>query len=674
MKNWKIGKRITGGFAMVILIAAVLGFFAFVKLRDIRTFSTNISGPVIPSIVAIGNIESNARDNYANVLAHVIASNPEEKSRIEKEIQVARASNAAILEHYQQLAIDERGRALFVAMQGARSEFIARRTEVLALSREGKAQEASAFVQTTLAPIFAKYMGTIDALVKSDTSRGELDSAAIVASVASSLHGIEIGLILAILAGVSIAWFITRSIARPLQTATQAIGQVSLGDLSATLAVVSKDEIGEISASINRMIEGLRTSATIADAIAYGDLSSEVKLLSDKDSLGLSLTKMLGGLRASAAVADSVANGDLTTDVKLLSDKDSLGHSMKKMVRGLRASAGVADSIANGDLTVEVQLLSSQDSLGQSLAKMLDNLRKVVGEVSNAANNVAGGSQQMSATAQQLSEGASEQAAAAEETSSSLEEMAASIQQNADNAKQTDKLAGRASEDAKTSGSSVAQTVAAMKQIAEKIDIIEEIARKTDLLALNAAVEAARAGEHGKGFAVVAAEVRRLAERSQSAAADISRLTGGGVKVAEEAGELLTKLVPDIRKTAELVQEIAAASGEQTTGASQVSKAMQQLDQVIQQNSSAAEEMASTSEELASQAQQLQASIAFFKVGTEATPLSSIPIRKSIAVKAQAKFTVSPPPRRGKPGAVSISLADKGDHESDSRDGEFKHY
>jgi methyl-accepting chemotaxis protein len=282
----------------------------------------------------------------------------------------------------------------------------------------------------------------------------------------------------------------------------------------------------------------------------------------------------------------------------------------------LAKAVELVQRVGEGDLTQTAEVTST-DELGRMLTTvngMVVNLRNTVKEVAGAADNVANNSQQMSATAQQLSQGASEQSAAAEESTSSMEEMASSIQQNADNARETDKIASKAAEDTHTSGEVVIKTAEAMKEIAQKISIIEEIARKTDLLALNAAVEAARAGEHGKGFAVVASEVRKLAERSQTAAAEISKLTAGGVALAENAGQLLARLVPDIRKTAELVREIAAASGEQSTGAGQVNKAIQQLDQVIQQNASASEEMASTAEELSGQAEQLQSTIAFFRV------------------------------------------------------------
>jgi methyl-accepting chemotaxis protein len=276
--------------------------------------------------------------------------------------------------------------------------------------------------------------------------------------------------------------------------------------------------------------------------------------------------------------------------------------------------ADLARKVADGDLSMKFSGNGKKSSgVFAAIKDMINNLTEVIGSVVNAAENVSSGSQEVSSTAQQMSQGASEQAASAEEVSSSIEQMGANIRQNADNAMQTEKIALKAAGDAQEGGGAVQQTVSAMKEIAEKINIIEEIARNTNLLALNAAIEAARAGEHGKGFAVVASEVRKLAERSQKAAAEINELSRSSVDVAEHAGELFTKIVPDIQKTSELVQEINAASSEQKSGTEQINKAIMQLDTVIQQNASASEEMASMAEELSSQAEQMQASIGYFK-------------------------------------------------------------
>jgi methyl-accepting chemotaxis protein len=340
-------------------------------------------------------------------------------------------------------------------------------------------------------------------------------------------------------------------------------------------------------------------------------------------------------LQSAVALVEKVSEGDL--DHNVTSDStDEIGtmlSAMNAMVDNLRALAKSATSISEGDLTVQPRALSERDTLGKALVEMVASLRRTVSAVRESATNVTVGSNQMSATAQQLSQGAVEQSASAEESTASMEEVASSVQQNSDNAQQTNKIASKAAEDARSSGEAVTQTVGAMKEVAEKITIIQEIARKTDLLALNAAVEAARAGEHGKGFAVVASEVRKLAERSQTAAADINRLTTSGVQIAEGAGKLLTMLVPDIQRTAELVREIAAASAEQSTGVSQVNTAMQQLDQVIQQNSAASQQMASTSEELSSQAEALEASIRFFKVGDEGRPTATV-VQKTFSLQS----------------------------------------
>jgi methyl-accepting chemotaxis protein len=348
----------------------------------------------------------------------------------------------------------------------------------------------------------------------------------------------------------------------------------------------------------------------------------------------------------------------------------------RTITRPINEAVGVANSLANGDLTITVES-KSKDETGMMMAaisQMVDKLKQVVSDCMTAADNVASGSQELSSTAQQLSQGATEQAASAEEISSSMEEMASSIRQNTDNSMQTEKIAIKSSVDAKEGGKAVVETVAAMKEIATKISIIEEIARQTNLLALNAAIEAARAGEHGKGFAVVASEVRKLAERSQTAAGEISSLSSHSVDIADQAGEMLTKMVPDIQKTSELVQEITASSKEQDTGAEQINKAIQQLDQVIQQNASASEELASTSEELTSQAELLLDSISFFNIGNQSCNPAATSTRKpakKVQIAQSGVKAKTAQPRRVSGGGINLQLGHAG---PDHLDDEFEKF
>ncbi|MGB3222679.1 MAG: methyl-accepting chemotaxis protein [Desulforhopalus sp.] len=409
-----------------------------------------------------------------------------------------------------------------------------------------------------------------------------------------------------------------------------------------------RGEIGDIVVSEARSVAGAGMASTAniaADAVSALKSASRIMII------GLILATIIG-LLVAFFITRSIT---------------------KPIIMGVK----FAETVANGDLSQRLDIVQ-KDEIGQlanALNNMVEKVKDVVANVQSAADNVASGSQQLSASSEEMSQGSTEQAAAAEEASSSMEQMAANIRQNADNAMQTEKIASKSAEDAKAGGESVAKTLAAMKEIASKISIIEEIARQTNLLALNAAIEAARAGEHGKGFAVVAAEVRKLAERSQHAAAEISELSGSSVEVAEQAGRMLSEMVPDIQRTAELVQEISAASKEQDTGAEQVNQAIMQLDQVIQQNASASEEMASTSEELSGQAEQLQDTIAFFKVDTR----SGSAVRHAPQPVVKKKQASLPDPKQmfkktKKAKAVSSGLDLDLGNDSSKLDDEFERF
>ena len=287
------------------------------------------------------------------------------------------------------------------------------------------------------------------------------------------------------------------------------------------------------------------------------------------------------------------------------------------LTRPLGLLLQAAHAIGNGDLTQAIHI-RQQNEIGQfakAFAQMMQQVKTVIGEAGQAANTVASGSEQMSLSAAQMSQGASTQAAAAEEASSSMEEMTANIRQSAENAAETERIAKLSAQRAEQTGQAVAEAVAAMQQIAKKVAIIQDITRQTRMLSLNATIEAARAQDYGKGFAVVAAEVRALAERSQNAASEITELVHTGVTTAEHAGKMLSELVPNIQKTAGLVQEIAASAKEQDMGTSQINNAIQQLDQVIQQNAASLEQIASTTESLAAHAEQLRTRIHFFQLG-----------------------------------------------------------
>jgi methyl-accepting chemotaxis protein len=461
----------------------------------------------------------------------------------------------------------------------------------------------------------------------------------------------------------------------PIGEGNRILAQISAGKIDELISQTYRGDHEKMKLAVNRVGTVLQELngelARLTAAAKEGRLAER----GNRDRFQGAYSGIVGGVNAvldavitplnvAAAYVDRISRGDVPPQITdtYQGDFNEIKSNLNSLIAAMNEVTHAAEEIAEGNLTVAIRERSAQDKLMQALSAMVSGLTRTVVDVRTIAGEVASASQSISSASVQVSNGATAQAASAEEASSSMEEMVSNIKQNADNAQQTEKIGTKSAKDAQESGKCVLEAVSAMKEIASRISIIEEIARQTNLLALNAAIEAARAGEHGKGFAVVAAEVRKLAERSQKAAGEINSLSNTTVKVSEKAGEMLDRLVPDIQKTAELVQEISAASREQDTGSELINKALQQLEKVIQQNASAAEEMASTTEELTGQSDQLLTALGFFRTGESA----GSPAARSTASKASGSLAKlheavayhAPAPKKPARTGVALNMRD----------------
>lgn len=479
----------------------------------------------------------------------------------------------------------------------------------------------------------------------------------------------------------------------PFNVTVEYLDRIAKGDIPSKITEDARGDFAEIKNNLNLLIDNigsvLQETSMLIQAVQQGELDRRGQidhLRGDWHTLMAGMNNVIAAFvkphSMTAEYLTRIAKGDIpeTITEEFQGDFNQVKESLNTLIEAMNTITQLAEEMADGDLTVAVTERSEQDRLMQALNMMILRLNQIVIDVKGAAQSLTSGSQQMSAHSSQMSQGATEQAAAAEQASSSMEEMAANIEQNTENARQTEKIAIKAAEDARKSGQVVRETVEAMKDITKKIGVIEEIARQTNLLSLNATIEAAKAREHGKGFAVVASEVRALAERSRLSAAEINEVASDRRKLAEQAGEMLTMLVPDIQKTSELVQEINAASKEQHGGAEQINQAMQQLDQVIQQNASVSEEMASMAEELANQAEKFQKSIAFFKTRdqlqdtfTSAKTTNPIPMVSTLRSKI-AYISDNNSGNGRESGEYLLTTIGGNGYQQDERDTEFERY
>lgn len=639
IKNMKIRMKLLAGFIIVAIIAGIIGFVGYIGMGKIMKAQDTMATQVVPTVSLLGKINETQANIKAQELGLMIRrfQGAERQHFYTKSEQLFKTINEQ-RKIYEQLPQFEEEAKAWKEFLPAWDKWVEEHNAYIALNKQKDAliekglntddqsirqidDQMMKLYLEVLRPSFELSDQLLGKVIDTNINGAqELDKNSDQSASNSTLL-----LIIFILLGIALSIGFGYIIAMNIQNIIQSV-------INQTKTLVEAAVAGKLTTRAN-------------------EEDTNVEFREIVIGINNTLDAVIEPLNVASDYIDQIAKGNMppliTQEYK--GDFNIIKQNLNSLINAFNDIITKAKLVSKGNLTITLAKRSENDELMQALSEMVLQLNEIVSQVMEAAENVSISSNEMSTTANQLSQGANEQAASAEEVTSSIEEMSSAIQQNSDNAIQTEKIAVLSAQGIMDVNSSAQKSLESMRQISEKIKVINDIAEKTDILAINAAIEAARAGEHGKGFAVVAAEVRKLAEVSQKSAIEINTLSSSALRVTEESGAMMQKMIPEIQRTAQLVQEIAASSNEQRSGSEQITKAIIQFSQVTQQNSAAAEEMSSSSEEMASQAEMLKDTIGFFDIGKQIVATRSIKTKsnqnspKKIEIKKGVSYHLSEP-------------------------------